>query len=101
MAGGVYSTRFILGVGGGPFLFAVPMGKRAIIKFASVVNPSATAQQGVVYINDTSVWVASVPGNSAANATGLMMVLNQGEVLKVVNTSSAMITSVHGYLLDL
>lgn len=101
MAGGVYSKRFLLVSSVGRLDYAVPAGKRAIVKMVSVVNPSSTAQQGVLYIGPTAIWVASVPGNSAASASNLMIVVNAGELLGAAITAATMACVVSGYELDL
>lgn len=97
---GVYSTRFILAAGAGPFTYGVPTGKRAIIKFASAVNPSGAAQQAVLTIGGVVCWVASVPVNSAQLQPGLHIVVNGGELMSVAVTNAAMSVGLHGYLLD-
>lgn len=97
---GVYSTRFILAQGLGPFTYGVPSGKRAIIKFASVINGSSSAQQAVLAVAGINCWVASVPVNAAQLQSGLHVVVNAGELMSCITTHALVIIGLHGYLLD-
>jgi hypothetical protein len=97
---GVYSHRFIFLSGTTPAHFIVPAGKTAVVKGITVVNPSTLGQQGVLYIANVPVWVASVPGNSSALASNQFLVVNPGEDLSMALTESSMHGTVSGYLLD-
>lgn len=98
---GVYSTRFFLAKGVGPFTYVVPSGKRAIVKQMTGANAASTAVQAVLQINDITVWILSIPVNLTGHQEGLQLVVNAGETLKLFGTDPGVIASVHGYLLDL
>lgn len=97
---GVYSHTFHRHTGTGPWTWTCPTGKRAVVKMMSGVNPAATAQQVVCKVSGTNVWVASLPANSAAFGVGLHLVIDEGEVLEMSTTNSAMSAYAGGFLFD-
>lgn len=99
MPGRPYSTRFILSSGsGGLVTYAVPVGQRAVIKAMSCFNPNANASNVVLSIAGIAIWIASVPGGSGLNATGLMIVVNGGESMGISATFANVPFQVAGYL---
>jgi hypothetical protein len=97
---GVYSKRFILGQGVGPFSYTVPLGKVAVVKCLTAVNGQSQAVAGAIYVGSVNLWIGSVPGTASAEITGLQIVLNAGETLYMSGNSPGLGLSAHGYLLD-
>lgn len=99
---GVYSTRFVLfGSGFGTKVYAVPQGKRAIVKGVTAYNNSDVTASVTMVTAGISTWTASVPGRQGATQSGLMIVLNAGEILEFTTTSQAMAATASGFLLDM
>lgn len=97
---GVYSTRFLIGGGPGPYVYTVAAGKVAVIKQLSSGNTTTAVGQVVLYINGFLVWLASVPVNSGVNAAGQSLVVNAGEELKLATSAAGVTVVCSGYLLD-
>jgi hypothetical protein len=94
----VYSVRFALGKGG-DHAFEVPSGKRAVVKCVSAYNTTASAGAVAIFIGALPVWQDAVQGNRPLAASGLMVVVNAGEVLQLSPTSGV-VAQASGYLLD-
>jgi hypothetical protein len=96
----IYSHTFHRHVGIGPWTWTCPTGNVAVVKYASAINLTAGPGQVIAYANDTMVWLRNVPVNDSAFAAGLHIVLDEGEVLKVVCSASPFHCYVGGYLLS-
>lgn len=100
---GVYSERFILANGTGVFQYAVPIGKRAIVKSASVYNGENVARIASLVVAGQGVWSRLVPGNTVGSNPSLsfdgMLVLYSGEILGLYLEGAYMAGTASGYLL--
>jgi hypothetical protein len=94
----VYSVRFTLAYTG-LALYTVPANKRAVVKFVSAVNLSATQGAVAIFINDVLVWQGTVLSGQGREFVNLMFVAYAGEVLKISPTPDTRAMS-SGYLLD-
>lgn len=102
MAGGVYSERFILtNTPGIPYkTYAVPNGKRAVVKSIFAFNGGASAGTASLLLGGTNIWAASIPGNNGSVSPAVMVVIYAGEVLGLYVGSAGMSAMACGFLLD-
>lgn len=99
MAGGVYSTRFIMAAGAAGGSYTVPPGYRAVVKALSVINLGASTGNYGLLVAGVQVWFGSVPGPGASAVSGLMLVVYTGEKLQLNHGSSSFTSMVSGFLL--
>lgn len=97
---GVYSYRFVQGNGGGPFLYTVPAGKRAVVKQISAVNFETFVVGCYATIGGGTVWFRSVPGPGSVEVSGVMFVVNAGEAFGLQTGGGSLGMVACGYLLD-
>ena len=98
---GAYSERLLAVVLHGVVkTVTVPSDKRAIVKQVCAVNDAAGSGVAAGYINGTSIWRASLPGNTAAQSVTLFAVAYGGETLGGYISVSGMYLYLFGYLFD-
>lgn len=95
----VYSERFLLVRDAGSFSYAVPAGKRAIVKQITSYNAGAQTGRVSVSLPLGTFYVRSVPAGDAIEAHGLMVVAYAGEALTILHTDGQLRTALCGYLL--
>lgn len=100
MAGGIYSTRFVLASAPASTSYVVPPGKRAVVKQVTVFNGGGAAAVCALSIAGTGVWAASVPGGNGGLGTGVMLVAYPGESISLYLGAANMGGSVSGFLFE-
>jgi hypothetical protein len=98
-AGGVYSTRLILGYGNGPFAYTPPSGKIAIVKQITAANTGGQTAQLNAYMDGVNIWYASIPGKSCAVSQGLFVVVPELVSFYLATDGVAMSLHASGYVL--
>ena len=100
MAGGVYSERFINYVGpAATSTYAVPLGKRAIVKNVFSYNGDGVARNLAIAVAGKGVWVTPVPGGNGQVSVDLFIVLYAGELLQLITYGAQQSAGASGYLL--
>lgn len=80
--------------------YTVPAGKRAIVRCVTGANLSPSQADIALSINTYLVLYFFMAIGQSAERTGLHIVLNAGEVLKLAVGHSAVTGQVSGHLLD-
>jgi hypothetical protein len=95
----VYSHRFHLHTGTGPWSWICPTGRTAVVKMVTAYNGAVEAGNAYLQLNGTTIWLVPLPGASAQLHPGLHLVVNSGEDLTAGTANPSTRMSVHGYLL--
>jgi hypothetical protein len=95
----VYSHRFHLHTGKGPWTWTCPAGYVAVVKMFAAVNASAATVQVVARIGADPVWVSNTPANTCRFDVGLQYVFNEGQDLVMLCDPQAATAYAGGYLL--
>lgn len=94
-----YSHRFHAHHGTGPWTWTVPDGKTAVVKCVTAYNGDVAAGTAYLQLDDLTVFLTAVPGAGSVLQPGLMLVFNEGEVMRAGTTNASIRMTVNGYLL--
>lgn len=99
MAGApVYSTRFITtGAGSGYWRYWVPAGRRAVVRYVTVMNFGAAGDMGALIVANTIVWRA-YPGSLQTMDRDMRVVAVAGEAIEWYSSTVNLFATVSGYL---
>lgn len=99
MAQRVYSERLLIGRSGGATqTLIVPTGKRAVVRFASIVTFSGTADYVVLRVHGVPiVWLDS-PTPNATKHYDVRQVAYAGETIEIVTSGGDVAWQVSGFL---
>lgn len=103
MAYPIYSERFIqyAAANNNSWMnYAVPPGKRAIVRNVIVTNYGPAGVQGVVLINGITAWAHTFQASERSLSADLRGVAYGGELISCIGDAPNMQIHVSGYLFD-